>query len=165
MNRILPLLLLPLLLLAAACSTTSALPDDEQLYTGIKDITYADDPVKLRKQKGRDSTGVITAVANALEAVNNALEGKASLTPDSLQQGRLTLSKEQKKALKVAQARDEADFAVAREEVEAVLAYPPNNAIFGSSSMSWPWPFKMALPSPSWPLPWPRRTAYSSASR
>ena len=139
MNRILPLLLLPLLLLAAACSTTSALPDDEQLYTGIKDITYADDPVKLRKLKGRDSTGVITAVANALEAVNNALEGKASLTTDSLQQGRLTLTKEQKKALKVAQARDEADFAVAREEVEAVLAYPPNNAIFGSSSMSWPW--------------------------
>ena len=117
MNRILPLLLLPLLLLAAACSTTSALPDDEQLYTGIKDITYADDPVKLRKLKGRDSTGVITAVANALEAVNNALEGKASQTPDSLQQDRLTLSKEQKKALKVAQARDEADFAVAREEV------------------------------------------------
>ncbi|MGM9688813.1 MAG: BamA/TamA family outer membrane protein [Alloprevotella sp.] len=139
MNRILPLLLLPLLLLAAACSTTSALPDDEQLYTGIQTITYADDPVQLRKQKGRDSTGVITAVAQALEAVNHALEGKASPARDSLRQGTQALTKQQQKALKVAQARNEADFAVAREEVEAVLAYPPNNAIFGSSSMSWPW--------------------------
>ena len=27
------------------------------------------------------------------------------------------------------------------EEVEAALAYPPNNSIFGSSSMRWPIPF------------------------
>ena len=48
----------------AACSTTRSIPDDEQLYTGISKITYADDPSVLRR-KGRDSVGVITAVANA----------------------------------------------------------------------------------------------------
>ena len=34
-------------LLLTACSTTRALPDDDQLYTGIKDITYKDDPAQM----------------------------------------------------------------------------------------------------------------------
>ena len=126
-------------LLLTACSTTRALPDDEQLYTGIKEITYKDDPAQMRKNKGNDSTGVITAVANAFAAVNDALEGKQSFSIDSLKVKAQDLTKEQKKAMKIAWAKNEADFEVAQEEVEAVLAYPPNNAVFGSSSMSWPW--------------------------
>ena len=127
------LILLPLLsLLAAACSTTSALPDDEQLYTGIKKITYADDPALRRTRKGRDSVGVITAVGNAVEAVSQALQGKGGSLTDALQPTQ-PLTKEEIKEAKRQQAADEADFATAKAEVDAVLAYPPNNALFGSS--------------------------------
>lgn len=126
-------------LLITGCSTTSAIPDDEQLYTGIKEISFKDDPAKIRKKKGRDSTGVIVAVADALTAVNQVLEGKTSWSADSLLGTHEPQTKEEKKAAKEAQAKNEADFATAKEEVDAVLAYPPNNAIFGSSSMSWPW--------------------------
>lgn len=141
MTKILSYIFLPLLaaLLLAGCSTTSAIPDDEQLYTGIKEITYTDTPVQLRKKKGRDSTGVITAVADAAKAVSDVLEGKAVVNPGNALGKKEAQTKEEKKAEKAEQAQNEADFATAKEEVEAVLAYPPNNAVFGSSSMSWPW--------------------------
>lgn len=127
--------------LLAACSTTRALPDDEQLYTGIKSITYVDSPEQLRKLKGRDSTGVITAVAGAVNAVGDLLEGKTDRAAARVSQlkEQAPQTKAERKAAKAAQAKDEADFATAREEVDAVLAYPPNNAIFGSSSITWPW--------------------------
>lgn len=126
-------------LLLAGCSTTSAIPDDEQLYTGIKEITYTDTPAQLRKKKGRDSTGVITAVANAAKAVSDVLEGRAVVNPGDALGKKASLSREERKEEKAEQEKNESDFATAKEEVEAVLAYPPNNAIFGSSSMSWPW--------------------------
>lgn len=125
--------------LLTACSTTRAIPDDEQLYTGIKDITYTDNPAAKRK-KGNDSTGVITAVADALTKINQVIEGKTTLNADSLLGANpKDLTKEEKKAQREAQKKNEADFATAKEEVDAVLAYPPNNAIFGSSSITWPW--------------------------
>ena len=34
----------------ASCSTTKAIPEDEQLYTGIQSIDYADNPTLLRLQ-------------------------------------------------------------------------------------------------------------------
>lgn len=77
------LLFLFALLLAAACSTTRSLPENEQLYTGISKITYADDPSVLRR-KGRDSVGVITAVANAVNKWSSVIEGKSTLQLDSL---------------------------------------------------------------------------------
>ena len=77
------LLLCGLLLTLAGCSTTRALPDDEQLYTGIDKITYADDPAMMRK-KGRDSVGVITAVADAVSKINSVIEGKSTLGADEL---------------------------------------------------------------------------------
>lgn len=125
--------------LLTACSTTRAIPDGEQLYTGIKDITYTDNPAAKRK-KGNDSTGVITAVADALTKINQVIEGKTTLNADSLLgANHKELTKEEKKAQREAQKKNEADFATAKEEVDAVLAYPPNNAIFGSSSITWPW--------------------------
>lgn len=133
------LLSIGIVTLLAACSTTRAIPDGEQLYTGIKSIDYTDSPTLKKKGKDRDSTGVITAVADALSALDNVLEGNATLRPDTLTKGKRELTKDELKALKEAQKRSEADFAVAKEEVDAVLAYPPNNAVFGSSSMSWPW--------------------------
>lgn len=133
------LLLLITAAFATSCSTTRSLPDDEQLYTGISQITYSDDPAMLRR-KGRDSVGVITAVADAVSKFNQVIEGKSTLSIDELlNKDKKQLTKTERKAQKVAQAQTEADFATAKEEVNAVLAYPPNNAIFGSSTMSWPW--------------------------
>lgn len=129
------------ILLVASCSTTRVIPDDEQLYIGIKEITYNDAPTALKKKKGRDSTGVITAVADAARTVSDILEGKAAVNPGNVLGKKEAQTKAERKAEREAQAKEEADFATAKEEVEAVLAYPPNNSIFGSSSMSWPWKF------------------------
>lgn len=124
----------------SACSTTRSLPDDEQLYTGIAKIAYQDDPALMRKKGGRDSVGVITAVADAVTKINRVIEGQSTLSEQGLlSKDKNTLTKEERKAQKLAQEQNEKDFATAKEEVEAVLAYPPNNSIFGSSSMSWPW--------------------------
>lgn len=122
----------------SACSTTSTIPDDEQLYTGIKDITYTDNPIKVTKQSN-DSTGVITAVADAFSKISSVIEGKTTLSTDSLLKSRKKLTKAEKKEEKERKAQNAADFATAKAEVEAVLAYAPNNSIFGSSSYSWPW--------------------------
>ena len=87
---------------------------------------------------GCDSTGVITAVADAVTTVSDVLQGKT--TAESLLSASKPLDeKAQKKEEKRLAKQMEEDFATAKEEVEAVLSYPPNNAIFGSSSMSWPW--------------------------
>ncbi len=118
----------------AACSTTSAIPDDEQLYVGIDKITYNDDPSRTRKKGGRDSVGVITAVGHAVEALNDVLKGgSVNRVTDMLAQNKKDLTKAERKALREEQKKTEADFATAKTEVEAVLAYPPNNALFGSS--------------------------------
>lgn len=134
--------ILSLLILAtviSACSTTRSIPDDEQLYTGISRITYEDNPSMLWKKK-RDSVGVITAVADAVTKINKVIDGQTTLSADSLLvMDKKQLSKEERKVQKQARSQAMSDFSTAREEVEAVLAYPPNNSIFGSSSMSWPW--------------------------
>lgn len=122
------------------CSTTSALPEGELLYTGIKSIDYSDAPVRKKRKAEADSAGVITAVAGAVESIGDALSGKDGGALSALA-GRpqpRSLSREEEKAMKKQADRDAADFEVAKEEVDAVLAYPPNNAIFGSSSLSWP---------------------------
>ena len=51
----------------------------EQLYTGIKSITY-DLPTANSKQRrnskaAADSAGVITSIANAVEAIDRAVNG------------------------------------------------------------------------------------------
>ena len=94
------------ILLLTACSTTRAIPDDEQLYTGIKAITYADNPAAMRKQR-KDTTGVITAVADALTKINQIIEGKTTLNADSLPLSTKpqALTKEEKKALRASQKK------------------------------------------------------------
>lgn len=131
---VMPLLAVGAVAFLAGCSTTKAIPDDEQLYTGIKRITYTDDPSRARHKGGRDSVGVITAVGNAVEAVSEVLRGGGTKSvTDMLAANKKELTKAERKTQKEAQKRAEADFATAKEEVEAVLAYPPNNALFGSS--------------------------------
>lgn len=132
------------LLFVAGCSTTSQIPDDEQLYIGIKDIEYTSTPVR-RSSIRRDSVGVITTIGDAVKVVDNMLDGRmddgivGKLREDARNVFR---SKEERTA--EARAEEErataerAAFETAKGEVEAVLAYPPNNALFGSSSMRSP---------------------------
>lgn len=115
--------------LLTACSTTSHLPEGEQLYIGIDRIDYSDAPRKSRRVKN-DTTGVITSIANAVEAVTDALEGRSAASPaggTAAGAGENTDTK-----------ADAADFLTAKEEVDGVLAYAPNGALFGSSSLRSP---------------------------
>lgn len=135
----LPLFVVGTVALLAACSTTSALPEDEQLYTGIDHITYSDSPLNKSKKGGRDSVGVITAVGNAVEAVGDVLRGEGvQKAAEALARNKKNLTKAERKALKEQQKKTEEDFSTAKTEVEAVLAYPPNNALFGSSYLHSP---------------------------
>ena len=125
--------------LLSACSTTKNLPEEEQLYIGIDDITYEGVPRKWDKKAMRDSAGVIASIGSAVHAVGDVLKGDgrqgASARRDSLWR---SLSSEQRAALRARHEADLADFEKAKAEVEAVLAYPPNDALFGSSSLRSP---------------------------
>ena len=128
-------LLLPFLL--AACSTTSHLPEGEQLYTGITEIAYGH---KAGSKKGTkaDSTGVITAVSKAYGTVSDLLRGNVK-EQDLLQymQQNDSLTSGQRDTLQHAAEVLTAATATAKEEVSAALSYAPNNAIFGSSKVRW----------------------------
>ena len=122
-----------LLLLACSCSTTSQLPEGEQLYTGIKKITYTQEPAKPSKVR-RDSVGVITTISDAVNAIDDALSGKGGLGAlSNLKQSDSAQAEAARAAAKAASHKQEvtkAALETAKEEVEAVLAYPPNNALF-----------------------------------
>ncbi len=128
-----------LLCFLTACSTTSNLPEGEQLYTGIKSITYTDEPAP-RKEAETDTAGVITSIGNAVQAVERFIgdgtTGVAADTEEAKTPAELTA--EQRAQQKARLEADRKDFAVAQAEVEAVLAYPPNNSLFGSSSITSP---------------------------
>lgn len=123
-----------------SCSTTSQLPEGEQLYTGISEIAYGH---KAGTKMGArtDSTGVITAVGKAYETVSDLLRGNVH-TQDlqsALKEAK-GLSPEQRDSLQQASQVFEAATATIKEELNAALAYAPNNAIFGSSKVRWPLP-------------------------
>ena len=132
-------------LLLASCSTTSHLPEGEQLYIGIADIDYNNSSAAKKSKKAAkkaaapDSVGVITSIGDAVKAVNAVLEGRSAGNLEALAQFAAdSLSKEERARLKAAAERQAKDFETAKEEVDAVLAYPPNNALFGSSSLRSP---------------------------
>ena len=129
--------------LYSACSTTKNLPEDELLYIGIDDITYHDSPYEREKNLKKDSIGVIASIGGAVQTVDKLLFGKMQTAEDSVPAGKLysDLTKEEKKALHAALDKEKKDFSAAQSELEAVLAYAPNNALFGSSSLRSPLPF------------------------
>lgn len=140
---------LSLLLFFVSCSTTSQLPTDEQLYIGIDKIDYKNVP-EHKKWIRRDSVGVITTIADVTNAVSDVLSGKASgdqlsgIKDSAL--GTLTSKekeKAEKKALEYERTVSKEAFETAKDEVEAVLACPPNNALFGSSYLRSP--FQLGL--------------------
>lgn len=130
------------LFLFAACSTTSHLPEEEQLYIGIDHISYNGTPLSSKHKAKQDSTGVITSIGNAVEAVGDVLRGNGTKAIEEQLQtsGNRKLSAEERRAEKQRYEAEAKAFATAKEEVDAVLAYPPNNAIFGSSSLRSPFP-------------------------
>lgn len=97
-------------LLLSACSTTACLEEGEQLYVGLKEVTYN----KAETQKSGDK-GVITAVSDAVEKVENIIRGNRA-------------------EVRAARAQQE-QYAAVVPEVDAVLACEPNGALFGSSSI------------------------------
>lgn len=130
------------LFIFAACSTTKNLPEGEQLYIGIDDIAYSGTPQKARKKTSADSTGVITSIGEGVRAVGDLLNGKGT---EALEQQLAAsspeeLTKEERKIIKEREKAEMEAFSTAKTEVEAVLAYPPNNALFGSSSLRIPFP-------------------------
>ena len=140
--RPLHLWLASLALLLSACSTTSHLPEDEQLYIGIDHISYDGTPLSSKHKAKQDSAGVITSIGNAVEAVGDVLRGNGTKALEEQMKApeKRKLSAEERRAEKKRREAEQAAFATAKEEVEAVLAYPPNYALFGSSSMRSPFP-------------------------
>lgn len=130
---ILPALsLLILTCMACGCSTTKNLPEGEQLYIGLRKTEYTDAPGN-KKNKKQDSTGVITAIAQSVDATMGFLKG------NDAQKQRIQEDSAQTKAERAQRRKkDQQDFERVKSEVDAVLAYPPNGSIFGSSQMRWP---------------------------
>lgn len=126
--------------LAASCSTTSHLPADELLYAGIHELAYDRRP-KFTAAEDSLQEGVITAIADAYTTVEGLLKGDAGALRREEQQ----LGREAKDSLRQQHALDAKSYDMAREEVEAVLSFPPNGAIMGSSYTRWPWPLRLAI--------------------
>ena len=133
-----------LLLLMTACSTTSHLPEDDLLYIGIDKIDYKDSPYEKEKLMKKDSIGVIASIGHAVKAVDNLLTNdparKNNLVAE-VKKPYSSMTKAEKKKVEEALNIEKKDFAVAQAEVEAVLAFAPNNALFGSSSLRSPLQF------------------------
>ncbi|MBR0433342.1 MAG: BamA/TamA family outer membrane protein [Bacteroidaceae bacterium] len=129
-------------ILVTSCSTTEKLPEGDVLYTGISEIAYGRKAKNKSTQTGaKDSTGVITAMAKAYNTVENLLTGNVRAEDlRALLSKNDSLSREQRDSIaRCAAVLEQANEAV-REEVDAALAYPPNNNVFGSSSARWPLP-------------------------
>lgn len=124
--------------LTASCSTTDHLPEGETLYTGIGTVNYVDQDGKDKNDKRHRDGGVIVAIADATEQVMDALKGQAPATNDDEAE-----TKSANPLANLTPAELEAEKKALEpvvEEVEAVLAYPPNNAFFGSSRLRTPLP-------------------------
>ena len=125
-----------LMMLLAACSTTSHLPEGETLYTGIGVVSYVDQGGKDRNGiRNTAKGGVIVALADAAEQVKNAFSGKQKTKASTAEEGAQPSQVEAETTETDALALEPVE-----EEIEAVIAYPPNNSFFGSSRIRTPLP-------------------------
>ncbi len=123
------------LFLLYSCSETKNLAPDETLYVGIKQVAY--DKYLPKQQLSNDTTGVITALADAYNTVSALLEGDKE-TGDLLAEKKLT--KAEKDSLAALMRQDKEAYSLAKSEVEGVLAKKPNNSFLGSSYYRFPLP-------------------------
>ncbi|MCM1108565.1 MAG: BamA/TamA family outer membrane protein [Clostridium sp.] len=128
-------------LLSGSCSTTANLPEEETLYTGIKSITYGH-KINRKENKKKGEEGVITSIADAYRAVDELLTGHGAAAMQGLteKQEAGSLTKEQRDSVKAEAELIKEAYGTMTDEVDAALAYKPNNALFGSSSMRIPFP-------------------------
>ncbi len=129
--------------LLTSCSTTEKLPEGDVLYTGISEIAYnRKAKSKYASKEQTDSTGVITAMARAYNLVDELLSGnlKAQDIRAYININKDSLSSEERDSLLAQAATLEKATTEATEEVNAALAYAPNNSVFGSSSARWQLP-------------------------
>ena len=141
------IILLVGVLTLGACSTTKNLPEGEQLYTGISQTTFNDADIKKakRKQEKVDSVGVITAIDNAVQTVGDLFSGTAAENAFVSETPEAPLTPEAKAAQKKREKELATHFAGVEEELNAVLSYPPNGSIFGSSTMRSPLQFRLRI--------------------
>lgn len=124
----------------AGCSTTKNLPEEEVLYTGIKEIAFGH-KANAKKNKAEAEEGVITSIAEAYKTVDELLTSKKDVTLSEMTKEQLgELTKEQLDSLKADEKIVKAAYGETKEEVEGALAYKPNNSLFGSSSLRVPFP-------------------------
>lgn len=123
------ILLLAATLMLGACSTLSHIPEEEQFYTGIREVAY-DRPYKQDKKQTQDSTGVIVALGNAYSSIEDLLTGRAAQQAEDARKERDSLFK--------ANPLDAQAYAEAKEEVEGALSYAPNGSFMGSNKVKWP---------------------------
>ena len=135
---ILPILML-LAMTLSSCYQTKNIPEDEFLYAGIKDFAYGHRWGE-KERKGKDTTGVITAVADAYTAVEDVLSGNTSAVEKMVER---ELTKEEQDSIRTQELIDKEAYNTARAEVAGALAYPPNGTIMGSSR--WTHPFAIGL--------------------
>lgn len=147
------------ILTLAACSTTEHIPEGEQLYLGIKGIKYATPKGKTAHlhangeailgdpeaaETSETEPGVIVSIADAYDKVHSLIDGTSTTTADVHQlksKKRSELTHEERQRLDLHEQAEASALATAKEEIEAALAYEPNAALFGSSSLTTPWKF------------------------
>ena len=135
---ILPILML-LAMMLTSCYQTKNIPEDEYLYAGIKDFSYGHRWGEKSK-KSKDSTGVITAVANAYTAVEDVLSGNTSAVQNLAKR---ELTPEEEDCIRIQELIDKEAYNTARAEVAGALSYAPNGSVMGSSR--WAHPFTIGL--------------------
>lgn len=125
-------------LLSGSCSTTSHLPEGETLYTGIGTISYVDQELKDKHKKRQRDGGVIVAIADATEQVMDVLKGN---TPSAQPEQETPEAGSPLAKLSAAElSAEQKALEPVEEELDVVLAYPPNNSFFGSSTVRTPLP-------------------------
>ncbi len=138
--------ILPAILLLAACSTTSALEEGDVLYTGIKRISFND---KTNKPSPESQRGVVTAVGNAVGTVSALISGTGEGSTPAAEVVDSTLvgftGRGAARAEARAQRAREEQYNAVQDEVEAVLSYAPNGALFGSSKLVNPMQFGLRI--------------------
>lgn len=117
----------------AACSTTRNIPEDELLYRGIRKVDFGE---HATDRQDKTEEGVITAIADAYETVEGVLRGNA----DAMREAD---AKEAGDSIRKADRMDEENHELAKDEVQAVLAYAPNAALMGSSYVTHPLPVRL----------------------
>lgn len=127
------------MILMAACSTTQNLPEGEILYTGVDEIDYLKPGETIESHKN-DTSGVINALASAAEQINNLLSGSKGDVEDKYYKNPKSLTEEEKAIWDERRKNYREALESASTEVNAVLEYAPNNALFWSAYHRTPLP-------------------------